>query len=72
MVVYLSLMMKWLNPNMWGSENMDYDTIIAETYESDVDVGYKHICPKCGKEFTLNNDDIEYGGNMCPRCLEPA
>ncbi len=50
---------------------MEYDTIIAETFEHDLDVGFKNICPNCGMEFTLNGADLEYGGNMCPRCLEP-
>lgn len=72
MVDYHSLMMKWLNQNMLEEINMEYDTIIADTFEHDIDVGYKNVCHRCGKEFTLNDADIEYGNNMCPRCLEPV
>ena len=50
---------------------MEYDTIIADTFEHDIDMGRIFTCPDCGKEFILNDYDIEYGNNMCPRCLEP-
>lgn len=33
---------------------------------------FKLECPECGLVFELNDDDLEYGNNVCPSCLLPA
>ncbi len=29
----------------------------------------KAECQDCGFEFQINNDDVDYGGILCPQCL---